>query len=71
MAYVSAQRPAGFRVQSLLRALVASVRTGIARRAVYVRTLQELEAMDDRELADIGFSRSQIAGIARSAAEMV
>ncbi|MCX7889085.1 MAG: DUF1127 domain-containing protein [Rhodobacteraceae bacterium] len=39
-----------------------------ARYATYRRTVRELESMSDRDLADIGISRSQIADIAAEAA---
>ena len=37
---------------------------------VYLQTLHELQALDDRDLADIGISRGDIHRIAREAAEM-
>lgn len=40
-----------------------------ARRAVYRRTVDELQALSDRELADFGFHRSEIPRIARQAVE--
>lgn len=39
-----------------------------ARWSRYNRTLKELEGLSNRELADIGISRSDIVGIAREAA---
>ncbi|EPX75499.1 DUF1127 domain-containing protein [Salipiger mucosus] len=38
-----------------------------ARRAVFHRTVDELQALSDRELADLGFHRSEIPRIARQA----
>lgn len=38
------------------------------RRAVYLRTLNELSSMTDRELSDINLSRLQVGDIAREAA---
>ncbi|MGP6089762.1 DUF1127 domain-containing protein [Antarctobacter jejuensis] len=40
-----------------------------ARRAVYRRTVGELQALRDRDLADLGFHRSDIPRIARQAVE--
>ena len=41
-----------------------------ARRTVYRTTLDELQALSDRELADFGFHRSEIPRIARRAVEL-
>lgn len=41
------------------------------RRAAYLQTWRELDGLNDRELADIGFSRSDIPQIARDAASRV
>lgn len=40
----------------------------IARYRLYRRTLNELSALSDRDLADLGIHRSQISEIARQAA---
>ncbi|WP_071674512.1 DUF1127 domain-containing protein [Nioella nitratireducens] len=40
-----------------------------ARRAVYNRTVYELQALSNRDLADLGFHRSEIPQIARQAAD--
>ena len=42
-----------------------------ARRAVYRQTVDELQANSDRELADLGFHRSEIPRIAREAADQL
>ena len=39
-----------------------------ARRAAYRRTVAELQALSDRDLADFGYHRSEIPRIARDAA---
>ena len=39
-------------------------------RRAYLKTLHELQALTDRDLADIGISRGDIHRIAREAAEM-
>lgn len=49
-----------------LRNLFTIVRVETA----YQRTRRELEALDDRTLADIGISRGMIDDVARSAMEM-
>ena len=40
----------------------------LARRAVYAQTVRELNALTDRELADLGIARTSIAEVAREAA---
>ncbi len=49
-------------------ALRAEWRARAARRSVYRRTVVELQALSDRELADFGFHRTEIPRIAREAA---
>ncbi len=39
-----------------------------SRRSVFRRTLKELSALSDRDLADLGIHRSMIIGLAREAA---
>lgn len=55
-----------------LTSVTAALRTRYAtwarRRAAYLQTLRELDSCSDRELSDIGFSRSDITHIAREAA---
>lgn len=40
----------------------------LRRRAAYRRTLEELNVLSDRELADLGFSRCDLPRIARDSA---
>ncbi|MCT4559622.1 MAG: DUF1127 domain-containing protein [Pelagimonas sp.] len=51
-----------------LNAMVASVRSAMARRKLYRRTLGELGALSNRELADLGLARGEIRRIAYQAA---
>lgn len=48
----------------------ASLRLALARRALYRETRRELEALDDRELNDIGLTRYDIDRIARQTAQI-
>ena len=68
MAYVNTTRIArkGFldRVSALKDAAVTALRS----RQVYLRTVSELNALTDRELADLGIARIAIPDIAREAA---
>lgn len=48
--------------------LVADLRDHLARRGLYRQTVRELNALSDRELADLGINRAMIRGIAHEAA---
>ena len=69
MAYASNQSTT---VQSGLSArfdaLMIDLRARLARRKVYRQTVNELSALSDRELADLGLNRSEIRRIAYQAA---
>ncbi|CUX80619.1 MAG: protein with domain of unknown function DUF1127 [Roseibaca calidilacus] len=45
-----------------------TLQTVMQQRAVYARTVQELQALSNRELADLGIHRSEIPRIAAEAA---
>ena len=62
MAYVTQTAPATGGFQSF----VARVQTALQKRAIYSQTVGELQQLNDRELADLGISRSQIKAVARS-----
>ena len=47
---------------------VADIRETLARRALFRQTISELRELSDRELADLGVSRSSIRSIAYDAA---
>lgn len=57
--------------QGLFNDLLAGIRTMAARRAVYVRTVNELSALTPRALSDIGIRRSDIRTVARQAAAAI
>lgn len=67
MAYVSSHH-ASSTVRDLIGALVARVKAGVARRAIYAQTLSELQSLSDRDLRDLGISPSSIYEVAREAA---
>ncbi len=48
--------------------VATSISEARAKRAVYTRTLNELSAMSDRDLADLGIARCDARSIAREAA---
>lgn len=51
--------------------LRAKLSTFVARRAAYRTAFNELERLSNRELADIGITRSDIPAIARQAAAAI
>ena len=68
MAYVNSSRAASLGLSDRISAVVASVKLSLQRRATFQHTLNELNALSDRDLADLGLSRSSIRMIARAAA---
>ena len=68
MAYVTNTSVARRSPADRLAQLKDSVLTAIHQRRVYTRTVAELNALTDRELADLGISRLSIPEIAREAA---
>lgn len=47
---------------------LAALRNTFARRAMFTRTVRELSALSNRELADLGLDRSMIYTVAHEAA---
>ncbi|SDJ93778.1 DUF1127 domain-containing protein [Aliiruegeria lutimaris] len=71
MAYVSeTPRVAGGFTPAWFSAMVEAYRIVRIRREAYRRTFNELSAMNDKELADIGLSSLMVRDIARQAAAM-
>lgn len=68
MAYVNSHRAEGNTVTQWVGDVLARWNEARERRALYLRTVEELSAMSDRDLADINLSRVQIEDIAREAA---
>ncbi len=68
MAYVNSHRAEGTTVTQWVGDVLARWNDARERRALYLRTVEELSAMSDRDLADINLSRVQIEDIAREAA---
>ncbi|WP_135451044.1 MULTISPECIES: DUF1127 domain-containing protein [Tabrizicola] len=68
MAYVNTTRVARRGLMDRLVALKDSMAAAINSRQVYLRTVAELNALTDRELADLGIARISIPEIAREAA---
>lgn len=68
MAYVNNSRTASFGLMDRLAAMAASFKAHRAQRAIYLRTVYELNLLTDRELSDLGIARISIEDVARSAA---
>ncbi|MDE3079231.1 MAG: DUF1127 domain-containing protein [Paracoccaceae bacterium] len=69
MAYANTSvRHTGFGFRDRVAALVRVFNEGVARRRVYRKTFDELSALSDRDLADLGIHRSLIAQVALDAA---
>jgi uncharacterized protein YjiS (DUF1127 family) len=60
--------PANFPFADRVSGFRANLADKIAKRKVFLTTLRELQALSDRDLTDLGLSRSDIQGIAREAA---
>ncbi len=68
MALASNRTSSASDVFALLGAPLLRLRTALGRRAVYQQTLRELQALSDRELADLGISQHNIRALAHEAA---
>jgi len=68
MAYVNSSRAASFGIVDRAVAIVKSVRVGLERRRVFKQTVRELQALSNRELADLGIHRAMITRVANEAA---
>lgn len=51
-----------------VQAIVANLKDGQRRRAIYRRTLRELNSLTEREMADLGIHPAMIVQVAREAA---
>ncbi|MDU8913176.1 DUF1127 domain-containing protein [Aestuariicoccus sp. MJ-SS9] len=71
MAYVSINPTAATGLFSRIKDLRAAFAAYRARRAVYHKTLTELDALSDRDLADFGLHRSELPRVALDAAREV
>ena len=58
----------GFSFADRMSGFLRTVAAARAKRAIYVRTLHELEALSARDLADLGIARAMIQQLAHEAA---
>ena len=69
MAYVnSSVRPVGWALRDLVQHQIQKLQKLTQRRRVYLQTVTELNALTDRELADLGLHRLMIPAVAKDAA---
>ncbi|QYZ70387.1 DUF1127 domain-containing protein [Neotabrizicola shimadae] len=68
MAYVNNTRTASPALSSEVGGIFKSIKVALERRAVFSRTVRELNGLTDRELADLGISRVSIRDVAAQAA---
>lgn len=71
MAFASDIRRIEANIAAPFYAVYASLKVALARRAVYKRTVAELNTLNDRELSDLGLHRSMIKGLAREEAAKI
>lgn len=68
MAYANATRTGEWGIVASLNGLVSRLSDARRRYSVYRQTVAELNALNDRDLADLGIARSSITSIATEAA---
>lgn len=68
MAYVNSSRATSYGIFDRTAAIVKSIRVGLERRRVFKQTVRELQALSNRELADLGLTRGMITRVANEAA---
>jgi uncharacterized protein YjiS (DUF1127 family) len=68
MAYVNSSRTLNISFADRLGSIANSVKLALNRRRLFNQTVRELNALSDRELADLGIHASMIKDIAKQAA---
>ena len=68
MAFVNTTRAAQPAFGDRFAAVLETLRTAMARRAIYRQTVRELRALSDKDLGDLGIHRSEIRRMAIEAA---
>ncbi|CUH85718.1 hypothetical protein TM5383_02952 [Thalassovita mediterranea] len=68
MAHAVTHRSHSFGIADRAAVLIQDLRDRLARRKVYRETINEMSVLSNRELADLGFNRSQLRSIAWEAA---
>ena len=68
MAYVETRGTKAAALNIAGEGFFAKLKAAIARRRLYLQTMEELSALSDRELSDLAISRSQLRQVAYEAA---
>ncbi|MDD9746838.1 MULTISPECIES: DUF1127 domain-containing protein [Marinovum] len=68
MAYALSNTHARFNLSATLHRAAETWKTARAKRAIFDRTYNELNALDDRDLTDIGIARRDIRALAQDVA---
>ena len=68
MAQVNATLSGTQSLSDRVQGFVATVKEAVRRRAVFKRTLRELNSLTEREMADLGIHPAMIVQVAREAA---
>ena len=71
MAYALSNNNSAFNISARLSQMADAWRTARTYRQVFNQTYNELQALSDRDLADIGIERSEIGSISRDEAKKV
>jgi uncharacterized protein YjiS (DUF1127 family) len=69
--YTDISRTAGTGLISVVRNMFEGIRLSFARQRAFTTTYNQLDALSDHELADIGLSRGDILDIARETAARI
>ena len=70
MAYITGNAASTLGLGQRISGLVERIRQARKAREIYRQTYDELSALTDRDLADLGIARASIASVAREAARM-
>lgn len=68
MAYTAAHNTAQAGLFGRIEAFIEARREAAAKRRIFRRTMNELQSLSARDLADLGIARSQIQSVAHEAA---
>lgn len=71
MAFITGNAAPSFGLGQRIAAYVERARHARKAREVYRQTFDELSALSDRDLADLGIARASIPSVAREAAGMI
>lgn len=67
MAFAASHRATGFGIAASVTKAASALRDAVAGHRKFIATMAELKGLNDRELADMGITRWQIADVARAA----